>query len=1396
MLVIRNVFAVLAVIFVFPILSAAQPGLIPYSPDPTNDITPTLFWSEVSSATNYRIQIDNDESFTSPLVDGDDIGTFTNFTAPPLQDGDIYWRVANDPDYVYSTADHFVIDTMAPSLTIDTPASPTSQDGQVITGTMEIGAIVAVSSSGSQGSVTYPDQDRWSCTLTGFVDGTNTIIVTATDAASNTATQTESIEYDPPTLTLTISPVVSPSVVNSQTIAGTIEEGAEITSVELDTTAVAGTVDYPTATTWSCLITGLVTGSNNITVTAQNAAMNTATRTATIEYDTSPVATIELIPYTPDPTNLISPTLMWREVSNASNYRIQIDDENSFASPIVDGENTGMATSYTVSLPEGNVYWRVAANTDDYVYSDYDSFFIDRTPPSLTLDAVSSPTETAVQTISGSMEAGSTVTIDSSATPGAVTYPSPTEWNCEISGFSQGLNSITVTATDAAGNTAEESTDIDYQPVQPFTLTIDTVDSPTNVDSQTITGTKNETATITLVDVDTSAVAGPVTYPSPETWSCTITGLVEGANNITVTAQDASETATATGTIIFDTAIPALTINPVVSPTDVDSQTITGTVESGATVEVATDTSATAGLIEYPASDTWSCTITGLTVGINNITVTATNAAQNTAQETTFLEYQPSDLTLTLDQVSTPTSVNSQTISGTADEAAVVTVSVDTAATVGIVSRAGTAWVCEIANLAEGPNIITVEASLGLESTTRTSTITYDTTAPIFSIDAIITPTNSDSQTVSGSMEAGATVAASVNTSATVGAVSYPSPTTWSFDVTNLASGDNGITVYASDDLGNTSSGAVTIHYSTLAPTVSIDPVITPTNSPEQMIYGDRKSDATIEVIVFGGNASFISYPTADRWSCTISNMNEGANDIEVTVTDGSNNTATATATITLDTVPPDVTIDTVSTPTNLNSQIIGGTMEEGATVTVTATPASVSAVSYPSSTTWTCQISGIVTEGVYNAVAVATDAAGNTGSAVAPIVYDRTPPSLSIDALPLWTNLNYLTLTGNRSTDGIITVSADTSATMGIPAYPTGTSWSCQVGNLEERLNVFTVTATDAAGNSISGEVSTTYDGTPPFLSVNAVTTPTNVSAQTVCGERENGLPVVINWPGFISYQSDSAWCCDVSGFVEGNNMVAVSITDYANNTTTASVNIIYDATPPTVSIYPVDSPTNVDTQSVEGSMEYGAQIEVVPDTLAVVNDLVFDGISWSCTIADMEERNNVIYVTATDAAGNTAVDSATIEYDATPPEVTINPVTSPTITNIQTLSGTMESQAKISLSADTNVMFESVEHDTDTTWSCVVRYLQQVDNTITVTAMDGAGNEETATALVKYYEVYPGDVNNDTFVNLTDAIMALKVCAGISDSGTDVRADLDGDGKIGLLEAVYALQSSAGLR
>ncbi len=57
-------------------------------------------------------------------------------------------------------------------------------------------------------------------------------------------------------------------------------------------------------------------------------------------------------------------------------------------------------------------------------------------------------------------------------------------------------------------------------------------------------------------------------------------------------------------------------------------------------------------------------------------------------------------------------------------------------------------------------------------------------------------------------------------------------------------------------------------------------------------------------------------------------------------------------------------------------------------------------------------------------------------------------------------------------------------------------------------------------------------------------------------------------------------------------------------------------------------------------------------------------------------------------------------------------------------------------------------------------------------------------------------GDVNGDKEINLTDAVLALKVACGMKPAGINIGADINKDGKIGLQEAVFIIQKVSEVR
>jgi len=78
------------------------------------------------------------------------------------------------------------------------------------------------------------------------------------------------------------------------------------------------------------------------------------------------------------------------------------------------------------------------------------------------------------------------------------------------------------------------------------------------------------------------------------------------------------------------------------------------------------------------------------------------------------------------------------------------------------------------------------------------------------------------------------------------------------------------------------------------------------------------------------------------------------------------------------------------------------------------------------------------------------------------------------------------------------------------------------------------------------------------------------------------------------------------------------------------------------------------------------------------------------------------------------------------------------------------------------------------------------------------GRISSSPATIVTAAIGVTAGDINYDRTVNLTDAILGLRIVTGTDTTGQIIStgADVNGDGKLGLPETLYILQKAAGVR
>jgi hypothetical protein len=179
-----------------------------------------------------------------------------------------------------------------------------------------------------------------------------------------------------------------------------------------------------------------------------------------------------------------------------------------------------------------------------------ETFRVDSSPPTVTMN-VSSPTNDLTPTITGAGEAGTTVEVtllaeDGSFIQTSVTVESDETWRVTPDNpLTDGTYTISATARDAAGNT---TTVTEILVVDTTTyVTINTIPSPTNDLTPTITGAGESDATVEVTLNGTLCYT--TTVGSDENWRFTPDNTLS-AGTYTVEATDAAKnTATETFTI-------------------------------------------------------------------------------------------------------------------------------------------------------------------------------------------------------------------------------------------------------------------------------------------------------------------------------------------------------------------------------------------------------------------------------------------------------------------------------------------------------------------------------------------------------------------------------------------------------------------------------------------------------------------------------------------------------------------------------------------------------------------------------------------------------------------------------------------------------------------------------
>nr|WP_252322730.1 Ig-like domain-containing protein [Escherichia coli] len=1355
------------------------------------------------------------------------------------------------------------IDANLPGLRVDTVAgddvvnSIEHAQALVITGSssgLAAGAALTVVINTVTYAATVLADGTWSvgvpaADVSNWPAGTVNITVSGTNTAGTTSTITHPVTVDLAAVAISINTVSGDDVINAAekgadlTLSGStsgVEVGQTVTVTfggKTYTATVAGDGSWTTTVPAADLS---VLRDGDATVQASVSTINGNTASATHAYSvdaTAPTLAINTIatddilnaaeagnPLTISGSSTAEAGQTVTVTLNGVTYSgsVQADGSWSVSLPTADLSNL-TASQYTVSASVSDKAGNPASANHGLA--------VDLTVPVLTINTVSgddiinAAEHGQALVISGSStggEAGDVITVTLNSKTYTTMLDASGNWSvgvpaADVTALGSGPQTITAAITDAAGNSDDASRTVTVNLAAPTiginTIATDDVIKATEkgADLQ-ITGTSNQPAGTTIT-VTLNGQNYTATTDSNGNWSATVPASAVsalGEANYTVTANvtdTAGNSNSASHNVLVNSALPAVTINAVATDDIINAaesgnaQTISGqvtgaaqgdtvTVTLGGNTYTATVQSNLSWSVDVPAAD-----IQALGNGDLTVNASVTNGVGNTGSGSRDITIDANLPGLRVDTVAGDDVINSIEH----NQALVITGSSS-----GL--TAGTALTVEINNVTYGATVLADGTwSLGVPA-----------------VDVSNWPAGTVNITVSGTNSAG-----------TTSTITHPV-------TVDLAGVAITINTLSGDDVINAVEKGETLVVSGSTSGVEAGQTVTVT-------FGGKNYTTTVEA-----NGSWtVNVPPAD-----LAALPDGAGNVQASVSNINGNSAQADRAYSVDATAPLVTINTIASDDILNVSEAGAgitisgttTAQAGQTLTVTLNNNTYQTTVLADGT-WSVNVPAADLSGLtassYTVTATMSDKAGNPASADHALVVDITAPDLTINTVAGDDIINAIehgqalvvsgTSTGAAAGDVVTvtlngknyttTLDASGNWSVGIPA--------ADVTALATGSQTITASLSDRAGNSDSTTHDVTVDLSGPTLTINTVSGDDIINAaeivvaQTISGQVTGtavaGNTVIVTIGGNqynATVQSDLSWSVSVPANVlqalgNGELTISASLTNSANNTGTATHDIVIDANLPGLRVDTVagddviNSIEHTQALVITGSssgLAAGAALTVVINSVTYGATVLADG-SWSVGVPVADVTNWPagtvnIAVSGTNTAGTTTSISHPVTVDLAAVAITINTLSTDDVINAAEkgsdlqLSGTTSG---VEAGQTITVIFGGKSYTTtvaaDNTWGLTipavdVATLPDGAANVQASVSNVAGNSTQATHAYSVDATAPSVTINtiatDDILNAAEAGSALTISGtSTAEAGQTVTVTLNGVNYSGNVQA-----------
>ena len=903
-----------------------------------------------------------------------------------------------------------------------------------------------------------------------------------------------------------------------------------------------------------------------------------------------------------------------------------------------------------------------------------------------------------------------------------------------------------------------------------------TANAITDDNTPTFSGTAQPGATIQIKDSSGSTIASAM-VGKEGTWTVKLPTQTDGKHTWSVVQIDGSKTTDAGNiTVTVSTAEAAITLATTAGDNVLNaSEQSAGFTLSGASKNLAQGTALTVTLngktytTEVGADGTWSVNVPAadaqaLGDGTWTVNVSGKDAAGNTVSGSQTIGVDSVAPTLSVDTLAQDNIINAAehsqplTLTGktTAEAGQIVTVTLNGKNYNATVGSDGT-WSVTLAAddvqaLNEGNHTLTVNVSdKAGNGSSVTADFTVDTTAPVVTIDTVAgddilnTSEQGQAQIISGQTSgasAGDVVTVTVGDQSFTGVVLADG--SWSVGVPAsvlgaLGEGNHTISVSVTDAAGNTGSATHGITLSGNPPEFTIDAISQDNvlNAQEAMqplsLTGTSNLPDGSAITVTLNNVSYQATVENGIWAVQVPvsdvlNLANTLYTVSVSGTDSVGNSGSAGATLLVDTVLPQVIINTFAGDNLVNNaeagvdQTLSGRVTgaaAGDTVSVTVGGKSYTAT-VGSDLTWSVKIPSAdlkaFGDGDLTFTASVTNSHGNTGTGERDININAQLPGLRVNTISGDDVVNAieqqqdLTVTGasthlaagtpivvtinNVEYNAVVTASGGWS--IGVPAADLQ-AWT--TGEV-----TVSVSAKDAWGNTVAAEHPIELDLNAVAVTIDTVSGDDLLNAAekgadlTLSGQTqgvEAGQTVVVKFADqtfTAQVQQDGSWSLTVPAsametLIDGRAQVSVSVTNVNGNSADASRVVTVDTLPPAITLDNLTSDNIINAAEAQQDLalsgtstaEPGQTVTVTLNGKTYQTTVQTDG-TWQLIVpaADVGALNDgIVTVTATvsDVAGNSSSADRVGLVDATVPQVTINHF----VTDTNTVNQLAHAQAQI---------------------------------------------------------------------------------------------------------------------